>query len=503
MSTSRRFLSGSALGMLDQAIKIASALVLTPMLVAGLGTESYGVWCVVMAIFAQYGWLDLGLGLALPRFFGKAVGSHDGTRIRSLAGTGAGILTTTISAAILATAALMWFVPGWIPGNISDARWLLLICGSLTVIQMGTLLFTAYLKSHLRYDLIAVASICRIMLVSALIWLGLKQHLGLAGLAGAHALCILMETILLVSFARRQIPSLRPRLSDFQWATAKEVLKYSSVSFAMTAGQTIRSSLDPIIVAARVNAAAVTGYSLGNRFPMLFVDLAHILVGGQLLSYFSLHAGPADEEKVRESHWFATRGCASLAVLGGGLMWLMGHPFLLRWVPADAEAAWAVMGPTIIPKALFVAQTPNIVFLLAIGRHHKLAGLDWLGGLLNVALSWWLAASLGAPGVAWATCIEQSLVCVLLLPLLVSQVTGISFGNIWWSRFMWPLLRAGLVLLPCFLLAPMLQPDYTVITIATMACSVWFFAVIWLFLSQREKEFIKAVISSLHARKPL
>ncbi len=55
MSLARRFLAGSTLSLIDQVVKIASAFILTPIIVSGLGDHAYGAWCVLIAVFAQYG----------------------------------------------------------------------------------------------------------------------------------------------------------------------------------------------------------------------------------------------------------------------------------------------------------------------------------------------------------------------------------------------------------------------------------------------------------------
>lgn len=476
MNFARRIATGAGLSLIDQVVKIASAFILTPMLVAGLGDGPYGVWCVLMAVFAQYGWLDLGLSISFPRFFARALGSKDAEQLRVLAGTGATTFGTVAVISFGITLVVAWLAPGWFPtmGSPQTARGIVLAFGSFLAVQTACQIFQGYLKGQLRYDRIAQASIFKVMLSSCLIWWSLNKGWGLMGIACIHAACGIMECGIMMFFAHRIEPPLLFSYRDFEKSKAVEILKYSFVAYVMMAGQSLRNTMDPIIVAMQAGDAAVTGYALGNRFPVLFVDLAHIVAGGQLLSLFSHYVGSGDKEGLMRQFRIASRACATVAVLGTGMMWLFGLTFLQRWVPLQAEAAWAVMLPAVLPKALYISQTPSMVLLLAMARHKRLAVIDWIAGTINLALSWHLVARMGAPGAAWATCFEQSLVCAFIWPWLASRVAGISFAQIWASLLVWPLLRAVLVLAPCALLLRWARPDYIVLTVIGLVSCTWF-----------------------------
>lgn len=490
MSLARRFLAGSGLSLIDQALKMASAFVLTPIIVAGLGAGPYGAWCVLMAVFAQYGWLDLGLGVSIPRFFAKAIGRKDDQEVKVLAGTGAVVFLVIASASILLSLAVAWQSPSWFQGSGVEGAMpaVVLMCGTFIAAQTLTQLSLGYLKGHLRYDRIAAASIVRVILTAGLIVLALRRGWGLTGVAAMHTVCILIECAMLVTFARRQQPPLRPAFADFQKPKAVELFKYSATAYLLMAGQSLRNSLDPIIISMQAGEEAVTGYALGNRFPVLFVDIAHILAGGQLLSLFSHFIGNNDQAGLNRAFLFSSRMCATIAVLGSGLMWMFGEPFFQRWIPEHALAAWQVLIPAVLPKALFIAQTPSMVLLLAQAKHRRLAEIDWMSGACNLGLTWWLAGRMGAPGAAWATCVEQSLVCGLVWPFLGARAAEMPFWKVWGNLLLIPVLKAALVLLPCALLIPFARPDYLWLTGIGSLCCLWFFAGNALLLSAEERQ---------------
>jgi O-antigen/teichoic acid export membrane protein len=479
MSLSRRLFSGASWSLLDQALKMGSALVLTPLIVRALGAGPYGAWCVLIAVFAQYGWLDLGLTVSMPRFFARAVGRHDPEEIQSLAGTARVIFLAVAVLSLGATALVAWGAPGWFEQSQSGEgiRTVVAVFGVFLAVQTLCQPHLGYLKGHLRYDRIAIASICRVLASSILIYGVLVRGQGLVALAIIHAGCGLMECLLLVLFARCLDPSLKPQMGAFQKSRAVELMRYSAVAYLMMAGQNLRNTFDPVLIAAQAGEAAVTGYALGTRFPVLFVDLAHILAGGQLLSLFSRYVGNNDQAGLGRAYAMACQLCCAVAALGAAMMWLFGSAFLQRWIPEHALAAWQVMAPAVLPKALFVAQTPSMVLLLAMARHRRLAEIDWVAGSCNLALTWWLVGWLGAPGAAWATCWEQSLVCGLVWPWLGARAAGLTFLRVWWGMMAKPLLRAALVLLPCLLLRSWVLPNYGHLVLIGGITAVWFVTV--------------------------
>jgi O-antigen/teichoic acid export membrane protein len=188
-SITRRLVAGSSLSLIDQGLKIVSAFVLTPMIVSGLGDEVYGAWCVLIAVFAQYGWLDLGLGISMPRFFSMALGAKDENKVATLAATGGIVFMFITIASIVASLAVAWLAPQWFENRdvVQVIRLVVLVMSVFFAMQTASQVHLAYLKGHLRYDLIAAASIVRVIFTGALIIVSLRQNWGLVGIAAVHA----------------------------------------------------------------------------------------------------------------------------------------------------------------------------------------------------------------------------------------------------------------------------------------------------------------------------
>ncbi len=432
----------------------------------------------------------------MPRFFSKSIGARDEAQTRELAGTGGVVFACITLASLLASLFVAWLAPGWFADAdvVRVIRLVVIVMAAFFASQTAAQLSLGYLKGHLRYDLIAIASIVRITVTSVLIVLVLRRGHGLLGIACVHAAVGAVESLMNIVFSLRHDPPLVVRLREATKSKALEIFKYAGAAYLMMAGQSLRNSLDPIVIAARAGESAVTGYALGNRFPVLFVDLAHIMAGGQLLSLFSRYVGDNDHAGLRRAYMASARMCAIIAAFGSFMMWMFGSPFLQRWVPAQAAAAWAVLVPAMLPKALFIAQTPSMVLLLALARHKKLAVIDWVAGAINVGMTWWLAGTMGAPGAAVATCIEQSIVCGLIWPVLGARAAGISIAEVWGRLLAWPVLRVALVLAPCALLIRFARPDYFVLAALGTACFVWFVVASFFVLNADERRWLERLL---------
>ena len=68
MGLGKSLLRGSGMNMLDLVVKTLAVFFTTPVLIASLGKENYGVWLLVMAVVASFLMADPGPSFAAPGF---------------------------------------------------------------------------------------------------------------------------------------------------------------------------------------------------------------------------------------------------------------------------------------------------------------------------------------------------------------------------------------------------------------------------------------------------
>ncbi|MEI6399771.1 MAG: hypothetical protein WCO71_13465, partial [Pseudomonadota bacterium] len=85
-----------------------------PMFYHSLGPERYALWFYVLSFSGSFGFMDLGLGVAVGRYMGVALGRGDQAAVRGYWATGHAIALPLLgSMALVFTGIGVWFGPKW------------------------------------------------------------------------------------------------------------------------------------------------------------------------------------------------------------------------------------------------------------------------------------------------------------------------------------------------------------------------------------------------------
>lgn len=482
MALATKLLRGSGVTLIEHALKLALMFVITPLMIHHLGERDYGTWLLALAIVAYLRLLDLGLSFSGARFLGKAIGAGDRESYRDLVAT-LTWLFRWIGLGALAVAGLAWWlIPLWMEESATreTVRWLVLGFGFLTAINFWTAIFETVLKSHVRYDLIGIASLGQSAIQGALIlWALLSGH-GLATLFTIFLATDLGYRGLLVVFARRLDPSIS--LSLFRSARPTRIrplLRYSVTAMATSTSQGLRNGIDPLVIERVASVSAIPAYSIGARFLSVFTDLVNAIFGGNFVAAFSQLHGRGETHALKKNFLASIRHCSAIAALGGGALLIYGPAFIERWVGPDFSRSATVLFILTPATVLSLAQYPIWGFFYSQDRQHWLAGIMLAGGIFNVILSFSLAAWIGFFGVVWATLIEMSLVFGIIIPILVVRVTGIP-----WHRYLTAIARGlapvALASLAVFwLMRNWIAPDYGRILALAVIQGIVILPLIW------------------------
>jgi O-antigen/teichoic acid export membrane protein len=504
MTLMPKIVRGSATHVLEQIVRLACALWITPRMVYYLGESGFGLWVLLTGIFGQFILLDLGLSTAIPRFLARAMGRHDDAAIRGAASTGAVAFGVIAAAAFLVGVSVWFSLPSFLPEEhrLHEAR------SVVVALMVSSLAFWAgrpivvHLQSRLRRDLMSAAAILRVLICTPLVGLALHRGHGLSTVAWIHTLGGVGEVALMALWDRSFFSLLSRR--HVGWQQARELFSFSRWTYVMTTSERLRSGVDPFILASYLNSSASGIYALGQRLALMFYDVAYAFTGTQLLSAFSHLDGTREREKLELGFIAASRFAALMAALGGGMLWSIGPAFLARWIPEQAEAATPVLMCLILPNILYAAQIPSMHLLVSLAKHRSLAW-TYLGGLVvNLTLSILLARQFGIIGAALGTAIEMTLVYTVAMPWLVVHSAGMSWRAVLWRGLWQPLLRAALVLsLPLLAVRQwMVIQDYWHVAVAISALGAGFIVAVWSgLLGREEREWLQKGLAWLRRRR--
>ena len=267
-----------------------------------LGDEMYAMWFYVGTMTGAFGFMDLGLGVAVGRFIGVAMGRKDDQAVREYWATGNAIVFPFVLffAIVFMVVGGVWG-PYWFHvkgSDITTLRWAIFFSGFGLFFnyygQMWNVLAQAYLD--FRY-----LSILRT-------WMGLSTTMGILAVAlitKSLSAIFLFSTLLaalqfFLLFQRGHWHYKLPlRVSDFRRARLLEMLPYTMKTFAQLLSGSILGSLDRVILGRLAPAGDFAAYgasqNIGGRIAGISVAIMGPIfhnttrgVGGDPVSYTHL-----------------------------------------------------------------------------------------------------------------------------------------------------------------------------------------------------------------------
>jgi O-antigen/teichoic acid export membrane protein len=206
--TSRASLNGVAAG-LDYSAKAAVELVVSPLLVSGLGAQVFGAWRVLWQ-WSSYVWGASGRSAQALQF---AIANRQWTASpeekRRLVGSAVAVWLMFLPLLLAAGALGVWLGPGFLDVPAADYTEVRVAAAVLVVDSMAVTLLTlprsALQGENLGYTRMGVSTLL-IMIGGGLLVLAVKLDLGLVGVAGATLVTSLLTGWVFWRITRRRLP---------------------------------------------------------------------------------------------------------------------------------------------------------------------------------------------------------------------------------------------------------------------------------------------------------
>lgn len=450
---------------MDHGVKIASVLYITPLMRHSLGDDRYGSWLLAMSVVGYLILLDAGVTFASVRFFAHAVGEGDKRHQcaierearRILRFIGLGILVCTL----VAIPIMPWIASQKF--SVLQVTAPLVFCGLVTAVRFAFRMPVILLRAHVRYDLLAWASIVRTLAQTfSMSWVLINGY-GLIGAAIAHGGGELLELLLQTRWARRLPKTQAFDLpQDEKRKARRELFAYSNSVLLVNIGDSLRLQVNPLLISRMFGVAEVPVYSIGLRLITMLEDIVNALFGGQVLSVFSQLHGAGKHEELRTQFRRVTRITSifgAWAVVGAVFV---SEPFLKRWMGADFGRAHDVLFILAFPYALRFMQFPSHSLIYSAGAPRWLIWVNFAGGFVTVILSLLLGPIFGQKGLVMGTALEMSAVYLLIMPFMVGKLARIHPVRHLLEDVLWPGIKAlAIPVLYGWAFSSWLTPDFT------------------------------------------
>ncbi len=389
---------------LPLATLTALNLVSVPLFYRYLGPEMYALWFYVQTLGSSFGFIDFGMGVAVSRFLGVALGRGDRVAAQEYWATGnATAIPFILCMAALFSVVSAIFGPKWFnvaAANIPLLRWSFVAGGASLFLSYYLVFWNVLSQAHLDFKFISLVR------VSATV-LQVVPAIMLARLTSNPLVLILWtlfialgELFVFILHSRRSY-AIGLNLRDASIARLKEMASYTGKSFATILINSIFGSIDRLLagrLALPVDFASYTiASNLGSRLSA-FSYAAAAPVFNNTSRSASDTASMSPAQIYNETFDFLI-GWYTLAVVG---IAVWAGPAAVLWLGPIAGARVApFLPPLVLAYSLTAISIISSTQLGALNRVGAQAIFGLLSGALTIPavyLGWRWG---GIPGLAW------------------------------------------------------------------------------------------------------
>ena len=415
------------------ALQILVLLKLAPFVVDTLGRAQNGVWVTIVSLTGVLSLLVVGVPMASVRFVAEHVAKKDLARANAAVSTCLGICIGLGVAALVAGSFLFAFFElvylhgpqgaDLSPEAIQGAR----IALAVVVIQvaMGFAMRLPYGIFDAHQDFVVRNAIMagELFLRLALTLVLRAWKASLPALAIVQVACMFFEFALAIVVLHRRHPGIRFGLASFDRSLVRGILGFSVFAMLLNVGNLLAFRSDALVIGARLDAAQVTFFDMGNKFfdPMTGLLIA---VGAVVMPMTAKLHATGEREELRRMFLKWSKISLSIVLLIGTYLLVLGPEFLGAWAGPDFVGPSGGVLQVLMASFLFYLPVRGVALpvLLGLGKP-KVPGLALLAmGLVNLALSLVLVRPLGILGVALGTAVPNVLFAGTLLALACREL---------------------------------------------------------------------------------
>lgn len=400
-------------------------IVSVPLFYRYLGAELYALWFYVLTFTGAFGFMDLGLGVAVGRYVGLALGRNDLQAVREYWGTG-----NAIAIPLLATMGVLFAIVGVIFGprwfNVAPSltnllRWSFAAGGLSLFLSYYGQFWLILSQAHLDFKFLSILrtgiSLLQIIPSIYLAWATRNPLVLILWAAATSAL----QLAIFIWHAKKTY-KLEFGISHAGWQRAREMALYTGKTFVSLIVGSLLGSADRLLLGKLAAPVQFTNYAICTNAGARIIGLSGAVMGpvfhntsravgsGNLKSIAAVY----DEIFDFTFPWYA------LAAI-----WVsIWHPVLLRlWLGDHLGPAVApLFVPIILGCCLTAISNISAAQLGSLNRVGTGLVFTILTGTLLVAGVYWGWNSNGVVGVAWAFLFSR--IVVIAQDLFVIRLIG-------------------------------------------------------------------------------
>ena len=409
--TVARFIANTGYGGFRGVVLFVNTLVVTPILIFGLGKEQFGILALATP-FLRYGFngvFDLGLATGLVRFFSRDFAAHDhesinryfasGLLLYCLAGVSILTLFPLLSSSVIAS---VLGLDARMRATVTTALWMLL--GIYALLLLSNPFFALLMgvqKVHLSHIVGTVSLLTELVGVLILLPFGITMSRVIV----VYGVGATLSTALCVYLTRRSFPSLCLRVRNISHEKLHDLIHYTARWSVTVSTSVLSPVIDKLILARFAGLSFVAIYEAAAKL----VDIPKRATQLLLLPVFPMAGAMAPIQSEEQRQSFYRRIFSANLAIDAALYLIpatLAFEITRAWLgPELSGLAGRTLVVLLVTGFLLALVTPAALILAGTGRMRLLvtAGLGALS--LNLSLSVYLAKQFGLWGVLAGTAI--------------------------------------------------------------------------------------------------
>lgn len=427
------------------ALGMGISFFLSPFIVHRLGTLTYGIWALVVALSSYAKLLDLGLYGAVQRIVSRehSLGNHAASS--EAVGT-ALVIRLWIAGAIgglgLISALILPRV-FHIPADLASTSRIAVVLMTVNVAISLTLgVFSAVLSALQRYDVMSGYGMLQNLIRASGVWWALLHHHGIVALAVVELIAAVISSVGQVVAVVRLYPELQVTHRLGGRGLLREIWIFSYLVVIINLGGQLIYYSDNLVVGAFLSATAVALYAIGGNL----VEYLRSIVYAMTTTFVPLASSfeaRQDFERLRKLLIHGTRASLLICLPIGLALFFRGPTFIGLWMgPQYALTSGRVLQILLLASFTHLANATGVGIMVGLSKHRAQAYWVAEEAVANLALSIILVRMMGLLGVAWGTTIPAVAFNLLFRPKYACNLVGLKVGNYFWQSWIRPLLAA-------------------------------------------------------------
>lgn len=434
MSRSVRAIRGVAYNFLGRGASIVITFVLTPIVIARLGAEGYGVWAIVLSLTNYYGLLSLGLRGAGTKYIAEFQANDDRPALNSIVVTS---LLINCALSLIALAVVLLFTWGFPyvfdsgSYRTEEVRWVVLLTGMKVCIELATSVFAATLRAFQRFELCNATAV-GFRIVEGLTMVALLYAGG--GIVGMAAVVLGVGTLRHLTegaLALSLLGGIRLTRSSVQSSTVRTLFRFGLLHLSSTVVWSFCDSAGRLLTALMIGPIAVAAYAVAEQI----TKQAALIASVSSEVTFPLVSQLQAQKRLEELRHLAILIPRLLLVVGAFLtavVMVLGHRLLEVWIGSEmATRSYPVLCVLSIALMGRMAYSQGLrPILQGMNELTKVNRVTIIEAVLTLGLGVPLLKAFGVVGMGWAILMTQLVVAWCLTPLITARLLDLRYAQL-------------------------------------------------------------------------